>query len=144
MLIGLQWNRPSLELTSMTAASTLSLFGVDAKFVERLVSRQIWPKIYPLNDGDGVQSFPLKVDRWPSGVVQYAAFLESEVESTSELGELGQWLFGKSKFPLVDGVDTELLGLEVRAKLDGSIQRAEHYGCDVCFVHLLCWDSTCS
>lgn len=49
----------------------------------------------------------------PQGVLQFAALKDAEPEEPSEIAELAEWLFGRGQFPVLDGVDTELLGIEV-------------------------------
>ena len=49
----------------------------------------------------------------PQGIVQFAALKDAEPEEPSEIAELAQWLFGRGQFPVLDGVDTQLLGIEV-------------------------------
>lgn len=49
----------------------------------------------------------------PTGVLQYAAFVEAVPGDAVEAAELADWLFDRGQFPRLDGVDTELLGIEV-------------------------------
>ena len=53
----------------------------------------------------------------PQGALQFAAFMDAEPADAAEVAELAGWLFGKGQFPVLDGVDTELLGIEVRCTL---------------------------
>ena len=60
-----------------------------------------------------LQDFPFRMSGYPNGMLQYAAFIEAELDEPAELQDLAEWLFKKGKFPGADGVDTELLGMEV-------------------------------
>ncbi|KAK9792693.1 hypothetical protein WJX73_002523 [Symbiochloris irregularis] len=58
-------------------------------------------------------SFPLKLSGLPSGFIQYAAFVEAQPSNPTEVQQLADYLFGQGSFPTLDGVNTELLGIEV-------------------------------
>ena len=66
---------------------------------------------------ESMQDFPLRMGALPQGALQFAAFMDAEPADAAEVTELAGWLFGKGLFPVLDGVDTELLGDEVRCTL---------------------------
>ena len=83
-----------------------------------------------------MQEFPLRMGALPQGALQYAAFMDAEPADAAEVAELAGWLFGKGQFPVLDGVDTELLGIEVRCTLltacissEDRFEKAQHTSC---------------
>ena len=49
----------------------------------------------------------------PEGCVEYAAYMDAEPADAAEAEELAEWLFRRRVCPVLDGVDTQLLGVQV-------------------------------
>lgn len=60
-----------------------------------------------------MQEFPLRMGGLPQGALQFAAYKDAEPSDATEAAELAGWLFDRGQFPRLDGVDTEVLGIEV-------------------------------
>jgi hypothetical protein len=53
------------------------------------------------------ESFSLRVDALPAGLLPYLAFLAARPTSAEEVEELAGWLFDQGDLPLLDGISTE-------------------------------------
>jgi histone-lysine N-methyltransferase SETD3 len=58
------------------------------------------------------ESFPLRIDSLPGGLLPYLAFLLAQPSNPDEVEELAGWLFDKGELPVLDGQDLKLLALQ--------------------------------
>ena len=73
------------------------------------------------------QSFALRIDSLPAGLMPYLAFMLAQPSNPQEVGELAGWLFERGELPVLDGQDLELLALQgltnrCKAALQGKLQ----------------------
>jgi hypothetical protein len=55
------------------------------------------------------ESFSLRMDALPAGLLPYLAFLGARPTSAAEVEDLAGWLFDQGELPLLDGISTEAL-----------------------------------